>query len=277
MMEEKSHLESLTLEINKSFDLIDKDIHWIMIKLLFNLILEMNRELLDLKELNIIAPYFNLDNNYYTFIETFLNGINLNEKNKSMTDFYFQSQFTNIPNLSNLISYNLTSLYLGDLDYVSFKSLIEFFHTEEYIENSQLKKLTLCLSKNIVVFRECKEEIKELITGQNPSSLFELCLSCYFNIGHDELMEIMTNANGNLVQKYTFIMEMASEKDYMNVFRRANLFYLNKKFKSNIDKYLPLLKKFNLFEEQNMNIAKKLIRFLVPSNRKKVIFKKNTK
>jgi hypothetical protein len=248
MMEEKSHLESLTLEINKSFDLIDKDIHWIMIKLLFNLILEMNRELLDLKELNI-----------------------------SMTDFYFQSQFTNIPNLSNLISYNLTSLYLGDLDYVSFKSLIEFFHTEEYIENSQLKKLTLCLSKNIVAFRECKEEIKELIIGQNPSSLFELCLSCHFNIGHDELMEIMTSANGNLVQKYTFIMEMASEKDYMNVFRRANLFYLNKKFKSNIDKYLPLLKKFNLFEEQNMNIAKKLIRFLVPSNRKKVIFKKNTK
>ena len=277
MMEEKSHLESLTLEINKSFDLIDKDIHWIMIKLLFNLILEMNRELLDLKELNIIAPYFNLDNNYYTFIETFLNGINLNEKNKSMTDFYFQSQFTSIPNLSNLISYNLTSLYLGDLDYATFKSLIEFFHTEEYIENSQIKKLTLCLSKNIVVFRECKEEIKELIIGQNPASLFELCLSCHFNIGHDELMEIMTSANGNLVQKYTFIMEMASEKDYMNVFRRANLFYLNKKFKSNIDKYLPLLKKLNLFEEQNMNIAKKLIRFLVPSNRKKIIFKKNTK
>jgi hypothetical protein len=71
MMEEKSHLESLTLEINKSFDLIDKDIHWIILKLLFNLILEMNRELLDLKELNIIVPYFNLDNNYYTFIETF--------------------------------------------------------------------------------------------------------------------------------------------------------------------------------------------------------------
>jgi len=171
----------------------------------------------------------------------------------------------------------LTSLYLGDLDYATFKSLIEFFHTEEYIENSQIKKLTLCLSKNIVVFRECKEEIKELIIGQNPASLFELCLSCHFNIGHDELMEIMTSANGNLVQKYTFIMEMASEKDYMNVFRRANLFYLNKKFKSNIDKYLPLLKKLNLFEEQNMNIAKKLIRFLVPSNRKKIIFKKNTK
>ena len=63
----------------------------------------------------------------------------------------------------------------------------------------------------------------------------------------------------------------------MNVFRRANLFYLNKKFKSNIDKYLPLLKKLNLFEEQNMKIAKRLIRFLVPSNRKKIIFKKNTK
>ena len=274
MMEEKSHLQSLTLEITKPFNLIDKSIHWILLKLLLNLLLEFNRELIDLKELKIITPYFNLDNNYYSFIETFLNGINLNTKNKSMRNFHFQCQITNLPNLCNIISYNLTNLYIGDLDYLSFKSLLSFYHSEEFIKNSQLKKLTLCLSENVVVLRECKDEISELINGENPENLIELCFSCHFNIGHDELMEIMTKANGNHVEKYTFIMEMVNEKDYMNVFKRANLYYLNKIFKNNIDQNLPLLMKYKLFEKDKINIAKKLIRFLVPSNRKKIIFKK---
>ena len=274
MMEEKSHLESLTLEINKPFNLIDKSIHWIILKLLFNLILEFNRELIDLKEFKIIAPYFNLDNNYYSFIETFLNGVNLNEKNKSMKHLHLNFQITNLPNLSNLISYNLTTLYIGDLDYLSFKSLLSFYHSKEFIKNSHLKRLTLCLSQNVVVLRECKDEINELINGENPETLIDLCFSCHFNIGHDELMEMMIKANGNHIEKYTFIMEMVSEKDYMSVFRRANLYYLNKNYKYSIDQNLPLLMKYKLFEKSKINIAKKLIRFLIPSNRKKIIFKK---
>ena len=274
MMEEKSHLESLTLEINKPFNLIDKSIHWIILKLLFNLILEFNRELIDLKEFKIIAPYFNLDNNYYSFIETFLNGVNLNEKNKSMKHLHLNFQITNLPNLSNLISYNLTTLYIGDLDYLSFKSLLSFYHSKEFIKNSHLKRLTLCLSQNVVVLRECKDEINELINGENPETLIDFCFSCHFNIGHDELMEMMIKANGNHIEKYTFIMEMVSEKDYMSVFRRANLYYLNKNYKYSIDQNLPLLMKYKLFEKNKINIAKKLIRFLIPSNRKKIIFKK---
>ena len=277
MMEEKSHLDSLTLEINKPFKLIDKNIQWIMLKLLLNLILEFNRELIDLKEFKIIAPYFNLDNNYYSFIETFLNGVNLNEKNKSMKDFYLKCQIINLPNLCNLISYNLTTLFLGDLDYLSFKSLLSFYHSKEFIKNSHLKKLSLCLSENVVVLRECKDEINELINGENPETLFELCFSCHFNIGHDELMEMMIKANGNHIEKYTFVMEMVSEKDYMNVFRRANLYYLNKNYKYSIERSLPLLMKYNLLEKDKINIAKKLIRFLIPSNRKKIIFKKVVK
>ena len=69
-------------------------------------------------------------------------------------------------------------------------------------------------------------------------------------------------------------MKMVSEKDYMNVFRSANLFYLNKNFKNNVDRNLPLLMKYNFLDKDKINIAKKLIRFLVPSNRKKIIFKK---
>ena len=275
MLEEKSNLESLTLEIDKPFNLIDKSLYWILLKLFFNLLLEFNRELLNLKEFNFIIPYFNLDNSYYSFIETFFNGINLNFKNKSMTHFHFQAQITNIPNFSNLISYNLTIISIGDLDYISLKSLVTFFHSKEFVENSHLKKLSINLSRSIVVFRECKDEINNLIVGENPESLTQLNLSCHFNIAHDDLIEILTKANGNNVEQYTFIMQMASERDYMNVFRGAKFYYLNQEYKNAVDRYLPLMIKYKFFEKDKINIAKHLIKFLLPSNRKKIIFKKN--
>ncbi len=277
MMGEKNKLESLSLVINKPFNLIDNNLFWIMLKLFFNLLLEFNRELLILNEFIFICPYFNLDNNYYSFIETFLTGINLNFKNKSMTNFHFQSQIINIPNISNLISYNLTKLTLGDLDLISFKSLVTFLHSEEFIENSKLKQLIINLSKTIVVFRECQNEISNLIIGENPDSLVELTLSCHFNISHDNLTEILTKANGNTVESYTFIMQMASEYDYMNVFKETKFYYVNKTYKNSINKYLSLLNKFKFFDKDKINIAKKLIKFLVPPNRKKIVFKKNNK
>ena len=275
MMEEKSNLDSLSLEINKPFNLIDKSFFWILLKLFLNIILEFNRELLNLKEFEFITPYFNLDNNYYSFLETFFNGINLNFKNKSMTHFHIQCQITNISNLSNIISYNLTILSIGDLDYISFKSLVSFFHSEEFVENSKLKKLSITLGKAIVVFRECKDEINDLITGKNPESLMQLNFSCQFNIGHDNLLEIMTKANGNSIEQYTFTMKMVSERDYMNVFRGSKFYYINNKYNSYINKTLPLLMKYKFFEEDKINIAKKIYKFLLPLNRKKIIFKKN--
>ena len=273
----KDKLESLSLVINKPFNLIDKNLFWIMLKLFFNLLLEFNRELLILKEFIFICPYFNLDNNYYSFIETFLSGINLNFKNKIMTNFHLQSQIINIPNISNLISYNLTKLTIGDLDLNSFKSFVTFLHSEEFVENSKLKQLIINLSKTIVVFRECQDEITNLIVGDNPESLVELSLSCHFNIGHDNLIEILTKADGNTVESYTFIMQMASDSDYMNVFKETKFYYVNKTYKNSVNKYLPLLNKFKFFDKDKINIAKRLIKFLVPSNRKKIVFKKNNK
>ena len=274
MMEKKSNLESLTLEMNKPFNLIDKNLFWILLKLFFNILLEFNRELLNLKEFIFICPYFNLDNSYYSFIETFLNVINLNNKNKTMNYFHLKCQLSNIPNLSSLISFNLTKLSIGDLDLISFKNLVSFLHSNEFVENSKLKKLSIYLSKEIVVFRECQDEINNLIVGENPESLIELNLSCHFNISHDNLIEIMTKANGNGIELYNFIMEMVSENDYMNVFKGTKFYYSNKKYISCIDKYLPLLVKFKFLEKDKINISKRLLKFLLPSNRKKIFFKK---
>ena len=129
--------------------------------------------------------------------------------------------------------------------------------------------------KSIVVFRECKDEINNLIVGKNPENLSQLSLSCHFNIDHDDLIEILKKANGNYVEQYTFIMNMASESDYMNVFRGAKFYYLDRNYKYDVDKILPVFMNYKFFEKDKINIAKNILRFLRHSNRKKIIFKKN--
>jgi hypothetical protein len=274
MMKQKTKLENLTLEINKPFHLIDKTLHWIILKLFFNILLDLNRENVTIKELNLIFPDLNLDNSYYTFIHTFFDRINLHEKNPELNTLYLRCQISNISNLGNLISYNLNNIYIGDLDVISFKSFVNFYHSKEFKKYSKLKALTLCLNKTVSSFRECKDEISDLITGKNPKLIYNLTLSMHFNIGHEELLEVMTKANGNHIIRYTFVMEMSSEKDYANLFKNANLFYLNQKLINNISKYIPILKKYNFLEGKKKKISKRLFLFLIASNKKKLFFKK---
>ena len=103
----------------------------------------------------------------------------------------------------------------------------------------------------------------------------QLSLSCHFNIDHDDLIEILKKTNGNYVEQYTFIMNMASESDYMNVFRGAKFYYLDRNYKCDVDKILPVFMKYKFFENDKINIVKNILRFLRHSNRKKIIFKKN--
>ena len=269
---ENTKLDSFTLIINDSFVLKTNEGFWIIMKFLFNFFLELNRELISLKELKIILPKYNFNNDKYPFIETFFNGINLKDKTLKLTDFHFETQITKLPNLGNLISNNLTTIFLGDIDTETLKGFVDFFHTEDFIKNSKLKTLTINLNKNVNSFSDCKNEITDLFQGVNPQNLYEVALKCYFNISIEDLSELLEKANGNNVERYTFSMIMAYEKDYNRIIRGGYYYYSNSKFIKMIKKNMGLIMNYKFYEEKNKNIAKKLIRYLLPSNKKKIIF-----
>ena len=66
-------------------------------------------------------------------------------------------------------------------------------------------------------------------------------------------------------------MKNSKRKKYKKIINHNEFYYLNKDIEMKINKYIPILKKYNLFDNNKKNITKKLIRFLVPSNRKKII------
>ena len=67
----------------------------------------LNRERFHLKKLRIISPFLNFDSCKNLLIENFIEGINLNNKNKNLSLFHIQLQISSMLNISNIISVNL--------------------------------------------------------------------------------------------------------------------------------------------------------------------------
>lgn len=271
LLQTKKHLEKIEFIINLPLILNDEEgYHWTILKFLFNILILLEKEKFNLKEFNIVLPFFNLDNIKYPIIGDFLEKINLNEKNKLLKNFHLKANIFKIYNIKNLISYNLISLNIGELDLDTFKDLVEFLHTKEYLEKSQLKFLSIDLNKTVIKYRNCKEYLTDLISGENPKNLIELSLKFYFRIKKKELYELLIKGNGNKIEKYNIKMRVDHNKKYKRIINHKAFYYLNKEIEKEIHKYIPILKKINLIDKNKKEITKRIIQFLVPSNQKKI-------
>ena len=117
-----------------------------------------------------------------------------------------------ILNINNIISNNLLSLNLGDLDKDTFKTFLKFYHSKNYLGKSQLKILNIGLNRTVITYKEINKWIKHLFKGKNPDNLLELSLKMYFNNNPKKLNELLIKTNVNHVEKYEFIMEIHKER-----------------------------------------------------------------
>ena len=271
LLQTKKSLEKIELIIDIPLILYDNEgYHWTILKFIFNIFILLNQEKFGLKEFKLNLPFFNFDNRTFPIIGEVIDNINLNEKNKSFKDFYFHASIIKLYNIKNLISYSLLSLNLGELDLDSFKSFIDFYQSKEYLEKSQLKFLSIELGKTIIKYSKCHKNITNFISGKNPKNLFELTLKCYFNIKKKNLYELLLSANRNQIEKYNFVMKIEHDnsKKYNKIVNHNEFYFLNDEIDKKINRYLPVLMKNNFIENSKKNIAKRIIKFLVPSNRK---------
>ena len=270
LLQTKKNLEELALIFNEP-NLFEKeeDYYIIFLKFIFNILSMINREKFTLKSFKLISKYFQFDNNKNKYIDDFLRGINLNEKNKNLINFELNFQINNIKNISNLFSYNYEKLYLGSLDKVSLLNFITFYKSKNFIEKSQLQSLTLELNKNITSYEECKEELIKLFKSEHPKNINELSILCKFNINENDLGDLLVNGNGNSIKKYFFqIKGESSEKNkYEKIIYDKNIYYIDKNIRNKIDKYIGVIIKYKFYIRKNENIGKKLLKFLLPNNR----------
>ena len=270
LFQTKKHLEKIDLIINVPLILYDNEgYHWTILKFLLNIILLLQKEKFSLKEFKFLLPFFNLDNRKYPIIGEFLEKINLNEKQKQIKDFYFQANIFRLNNIRNLIPYNLVSLHLGELDLDTFKAFLELYHSEEYLEKSKLNSIFIEFNKTVIKFKKCKNALINFISGKNPKDLRELSFKCYFRIKRKDLHELLIKGNGNKIINYNIFMKLEN-KNYDKIINHKTFYYLNDELDKKINSYLAGFKKYNLIENSKKIITKKIMKFLLPSNRKKI-------
>ena len=242
----------------------------VIIKFILNLIILLHKEKLNLKEFRISLPYFNFNNRSYPIIGEVLERINLLRKNTQLKIFQLEIPIFKIYNIQNLLSINLQELQIGELDLETFYFFIQFYQSKEYIENSQLKKLHISLNKNMIKYNLCKNSVSNFFSGKNPIYLTEITFQCNFRIKRKNLYDLLKSANGNNINKYNIIMKIDKLKKYKHIIEHKEFYFFNKDFEKKIMSYLPILKKYDLLQEKYKKIAKNIIKFLVPSNRKNI-------
>ena len=275
LLQTKKNLEKLEIIIKLPSLFLNKDkenekYHIVIIKFILNLILLLHKEKMYLKEFRLILPFFKFDNREYPIISETFKKINLIRKNPQLKIFHFELPIFKIYNIQNLVSINLQNLYLGELDSDTFNNFIQFYHSEEYIQNSQLKNLYISLNKTLIKFRECKNQVIDFFSGKNPLNMIQITFKCYFRIKRKNLYDSLKSSNGNNIQKYNIIMKIDKLKKYKHIIEHKEFYFMNNEIKKQIMLCIPLLKKFDFFQEKNKKIAKNIVKFLVPNNRKSI-------
>ena len=242
----------------------------VIIKFILNLIILLHKEKLNLKEFRISLPYFNFNNRSYPIIGEALEKINLLRKNPQLQKFQLEIPIFKIYNIQNLLSINLQELQIGELDLETFNFFIQFYQSKEYIENSQIKKLNISLNKNVIKYNLCKNSVSNFFSGKNPIYLTEITFQCNFRIKRKNLYDLLKSTNGNNINKYNIIMKIDKLKKYKHIIEHKEFYFFNKDFEKKIMSYLPILKKYDFLQEKYKKIAKNIIKFLVPSNRKNI-------
>ena len=275
LFQTKKNLEKLEIIIKLPNIFLSKDkenekYYLVIIKFIFNLIILLHEEKLNLKEFIIKLPFFNFDNRTYPVISEVFEKINLLRKNPQLKVLIFEIPIFKIYNIQNLISINLQNLQIGELDLETFNNFIQFYQSKEFLQNSQLRILNISLNKTMVKYKDFKNSLFNFLSGKNPIYLTEITFKCYFRIKRKNLYDLLKSTNGNKIQTYNIIMKIDKLKKYKHIMEHRELYFKDNEIEEKIISYLPLLKKYDFLQEKYKKITKNIIKFLVPSNRKNI-------
>ena len=133
----------------------------------------------------------NLNSNIYPHLIDLFNETILTNNN-ILEELTIQFQFYNILNLSNLISFNLKYLFLGDLDFKSFESFIQFYSSNNFISKSNLISIKISLNMTITSYNLIEKSIKTFIL-YSPKNLQEKILLSSIEILDEKKLKELHN------------------------------------------------------------------------------------
>ena len=243
IIKNKNNLEVLGLNFDLPNILINNMNYRIPIfKLILNIIILIDnkeqKKINKIKKLTLLSPYTTFDSRKENSIDIIFKDIRIYKNCNTLKELNLECQFYNIKYLKNIISPNLTTLSIGDLDLFSFNELTNYLTSYNFSTKSELVYLSIKLLNKIIYFNtELKNVLKNLFNIK-IKSLLELKLFTNIiienKISYSYLIKAMSN---NWIPAYTIILnENETTNDIINENNGKTFFLVSKSIENFIKK-----------------------------------------
>ena len=239
----KKNLSKLILYFDIPPILINNQLYTILIlKFIINILFLIDDNNYSLHIITIFSPDISLDKDNCPIIDDYFEELDTYKNNETLIELNLKVQINKIVNINKLVSAKLIILNIGDFDLISLEIFIKYLISYKFSSISNLKKLSIGLSKSIIKFFPKINSIISKLYAIKISSLLELNIITNIIIDSKEnYLKLLSNLKYHWISLSNIILN--DESKY--------IIEDNKEFRNKI-KYLEL----NFEEEMIINNRK---------------------
>ena len=218
----------------------------------------------NIKKLTLLAPKIVFDARKENSIDNFFENISLYKTSKTLMNLNIQFQFYRISNLKNLISRNLITLSLGDLDLYTFDNLLQYLTSYDFSINTNLSHLNIKLLRMITNFDIQMKLMLQRLFSINLKNLLELKLCTNLIIDKKaNYLFFLKLLHNNWIHSYVITLNKKSRLTvgFFNLFKNNKIFFLVSETIQNIvfQDTFSLMRKHNFFSTEIFWILKRYL------------------
>ena len=199
----------------------------VILKFIINIFIAIDNMKLTLSTFNLQTSNFFFDGNKYPFLDEFFGKLCIYSNHELiLSKLTCQMKFKNITNIYRIIPYNVTQLSIGELDYQTFIHFTEYITSSQFSRHSQLYKLKLYLSNNLINVDGCYEYLLRLIT-EYPKGLKEIGINTHFIIKKEQMDNLLKSVDYNTIESLYMNFNNQSLKDKGYELIKKDIFFTN--------------------------------------------------
>ena len=181
-----------------------------ILKFILNILFLIDNYKCKIKKLTILSPLLVVGNKIFPGLNDIIYNISINENNKILNELNIQFQFNQIIYIKNLISTRLIKLNIGDLDLMTFSSLVKHLISYKFCISSNLKNLGIGLNKTITFFNtELKLNLRNLFYIK-IANLLELNIYTNLILNEKDYKYLLNILNDNWISSYVITFNSLS-------------------------------------------------------------------
>ena len=184
------------------------------IKFIINILIYLIFDKHEVRIIKIISPLLKFDSRKYPLLNDLFNKITEVQYHKNLLNLhtlYLQFDFCHMENITKLITVNLNTINIGNLDIPTFYAIAEKITSEEFLNESKLMNVKIILKENIYKYDENMRKHIVAIFKYYAKNMATMELITKLKVKYEDLVEIMNEIKKTHINKYLITFHESSK------------------------------------------------------------------